>query len=623
MGKVARKPAKTSAEKVKTSVVVEPVSLEETLLDVKVGDLHPGLSQYRKHFDEAKVRALAENMKRLGQLDRLVVRKRKAGGYEIVSGERRWRAAKLVGLPRLRCTLRVLTDEQAYEVAIAGNTQREDPHPLEECDGFVVLHDTYKRTVEQIADKVNRPVVYVYERLALRDLGAAARKAMLDDRIGLGVARLLSRVRPEKVQAEALKAILHHVEPPDRPSISRARDTISREYMLRLAEAPFDVKAAGLVPSAGACTLCPKNSATQGALFGEGLGKDDLCTDSPCWDRKVRADAEDRIERARREGKVVLNAAETKRLFPHGDQLYSQEYVSLDAGADPYAYGDDAKRTWRKVLGKRLEGVQIVVTKNPSGGVVELALKKDLVRVAKASPLATDPGFLRPKEQTQTSPKEKTRREKEKRDEAIGETARRLLLGQVVDAVGRDQLAEEVERLVLDVVLAEAVEHTTLKDVCERRDLTILDDDPEVRSPTREPLIRWRADASRVERRALLVELLCHRRYVINEPIRTEDDSETGWLQHHSVLEAFARALGVNIGAAEREAEREIEEAAPKKKRKGAASDVDGPVHTTKLRGPRKKKVEEAPVEHPTLAEAYGPGPDPLTPPAGDDGEDW
>ena len=637
MGQAARKPAKSSVEKVKTSAPAEAkVSHEETLLDVKVADLRPGLAQYRRHFDETKIRALAESMKRLGQLDRLVVRKRKGGGYEIVSGERRWRAAKLIALPRLRCTLRDLTDEQAYEVAIAGNTQREDPHPLEECDGFVVLHDTYKRTVEQIAAKVNRPVGYVYERLALRDLGEAARKAMLEDRIGLGVARLLSRVRPEKVQAEALKEIVRNVSPPDRPSIGNARAIIERGYMLRLAEAPFDTKSTELVTKAGACTACPKNSATQGALFGEGFGSGALCTDSACWDGKVKADGDVRIRAAKAEGKTILSAAEVKQLFPHGDHIYSRELKLLDDRVDPHAY-DGPKRSWRATLGKRLESVPVSVARLPSGAVVELARVADMTRAAKAAPLATDPAPLRPK--AGPDPKVKASKEKAKRAAALSEALHERVTEIVVATVERGEKTAEVERMVLDVVLAGAPEVRALA-IVKRRDITLVDDESFL-DPARETLIRWSRDATGEQRRGLLVEILCLETHLGPPVVDEEGPGEL--LYGRDGLAGFVRAIGVDVEHCARAVEAELEEAEDQKKhgkRKPAKAEGE-PVHTTKLRGPRKKKGEP-PVVQPTLAEAYGPGDgpsplgdggesddtapgkhDPIAEPAGDDGEDW
>lgn len=630
MGMVARKPAKSAAAK--ASVVVEEKvshAYEERL--IKVEDLHPGLAQYRRHFDEARTRALAENMQRIGQLDPLIVRKRSKGGYEIVSGERRHRAAKIIRLPKLQCRVRDLTDEQAYEVAIAGNTQREDPHPLEESDGFVVLHDKYGRTAEQIAAKVNRDVGYVYDRLALRDLGDAARRAMLDGRFGLGVARTLSRVRPDTLQAEAVKEITRGIEKGEAVTVSHARRIIVDRYMLRLATAPFDPGDAGLT-KAGPCHTCPKNSAVQGKLFGDVAGKGDVCTDRVCWETKVGTDGQQRLARAKSEGKAVMPTPEVAKVFPYGEFPCTREWIDLDKEAAPHT---GSTKTWRSVLGKtRLGEVSVTVARVPSGKVLELVRRSEIERVMRRAPLATDPKLFADGLSQAEAARVKADKAKAKRQALLAETSERKIrdatIAAVEVAIARGDFLM-IFRKLAEIAVSSAQGHYDgrLDTICERRQIAVDHGDKDEMAV--DVLLATASEYSTERLVGLIAEVL-----TLGAHFRTDP------------LEDLAQHLLVDVEDCRREAELEIEEPKGKRKpepktmaeaEKAAHLELPGPVHTTKLRGSRKKKAEP-PVVHPTLAEAYGNRPsslgdggeaddtapgkhDPIAEPAGDDGEDW
>lgn len=156
----------------------------------------------RKRFDAARLEELTANVKEKGILTPLLVRKN-GKCYEVIAGARRLRAALGAGLAEVPAIVRELDDREALELLVIDNLQREDVHPLEEAEGYLLLHEKHKCTVEQLAAKVGKSVAYVYARMKLCELTKEAKKAFLEDRITAGHAVLLARLKPED-QARAL-----------------------------------------------------------------------------------------------------------------------------------------------------------------------------------------------------------------------------------------------------------------------------------------------------------------------------------------------------------------------------------------------------------------------------------
>lgn len=160
----------------------------------------------RRHFDKEKLAELAASVKSQGVLEPLLVRAAEQGGvpgYEIIAGARRFRAAKEAGLEEVPVRVVQLDDLQALEVMVVENGQREDVHPLEEAQGFHLLHTRGKFDVARIAEKIGRTPQYVYDRLKLLNLTKEAQKLFLADRFTAGHAVILARLSPED-QARAI-----------------------------------------------------------------------------------------------------------------------------------------------------------------------------------------------------------------------------------------------------------------------------------------------------------------------------------------------------------------------------------------------------------------------------------
>lgn len=164
--------------------------------------LRPSPNNPRKHFAEESLKELAESIRVHGVLQPLLVRL-KGDAYEIVAGERRYRAAKLAGLASVPVTVREIDDRTAAELAVLENVQRSDLTPLEEADGYELLHRRHRYTVEEIAAKIGKSPAYVYARLKLNALTKEARAALEANRITAEHAILLARLKPSD-QARAL-----------------------------------------------------------------------------------------------------------------------------------------------------------------------------------------------------------------------------------------------------------------------------------------------------------------------------------------------------------------------------------------------------------------------------------
>jgi ParB family chromosome partitioning protein len=138
----------------------------------RIEELHPGTSQPRHVFDDAKLEELAQSIRELGVLEPILVRKRKDGGFHIVAGERRWRAAQRAGLQELPVAVRELNDAQAFEAALVENIQRADLNPIETARAFQRLIDDHAHNQETVAQRVGKDRSTVANALRLLKLPA-------------------------------------------------------------------------------------------------------------------------------------------------------------------------------------------------------------------------------------------------------------------------------------------------------------------------------------------------------------------------------------------------------------------------------------------------------------------
>jgi ParB family chromosome partitioning protein len=163
----------------------------EGLRNVAIEEVHPSPSQPRKTFDDVSLGELAESIRTQGIIQPLVVRLRDGGGYELVAGERRWRAAQRAGLHAVPVVVREIAEARAFEMALVENLQREDLNPIEEAEGYQRLVTEFGYTQESLAARVGKDRSTVANALRLLRLPAAVRALVIGARLGMGHARAL------------------------------------------------------------------------------------------------------------------------------------------------------------------------------------------------------------------------------------------------------------------------------------------------------------------------------------------------------------------------------------------------------------------------------------------------
>lgn len=382
---------------------------------------NPHNTERAKRYDQGALQELADSIKANGLAQPILVTPYKersavlnraaaevSAEYVIVAGERRWHAHKIAGLESIDCLVRDLSDKQIIELQLVENLQREGLHPLQEADGYDELLHRHGLTIDGLANRIGKSRAYIFARLKLRDLVADVRTEFYAGKFGSETALLIARIPVKDLQKRACKEIISgRYGSSDVMTFREAQDHLQRNYMLRLAEAPFDPKDAKLAPSAGACTDCTKRTGNQPELFPDIKGAD-ICTDPTCFASKKKEATEQRLANARVSGQKIITGAEAKKAKP-------TQYTSVQGGyveADRVSH-DFGSKTPKQLLGKDLPPPALL--KDPhSGEVIEVVEEKALKAALKAK------GLLQRERPTSTMPShERARVQKAKNQSAI------------------------------------------------------------------------------------------------------------------------------------------------------------------------------------------------------------
>ncbi len=183
---------------------IEPSSSASTL---PISQVESCSSQPRRYFDEEKLEELADSIRQHGIIQPLTVRKLTSGYYQIIAGERRWRAARLAGLAEVPVVVIEADDRKAMELAMIENLQREDLNPMEEAEGYKSLVEQYGMTQEQAAQRVGKSRSAVANAMRLLSLPPAVRILVEEGKLSAGHARALLPLSPA-LQEEAVKTII-------------------------------------------------------------------------------------------------------------------------------------------------------------------------------------------------------------------------------------------------------------------------------------------------------------------------------------------------------------------------------------------------------------------------------
>ena len=180
---------------------------ENSVVYIDINDIKPNADQPRKNFNEEKIRELSASIIEHGIIQPLVLR-RKNGAYEIVAGERRWRAARQAGLKEVPCIVRNFSDEENMLVAIIENMQREDLSPIEEAEGLNQMIKIYGLTQDEVSKSISKSRPYISNALRLLKLPEEIKQLVTEGKISAGHARALITIDNKKTQAEICAKII-------------------------------------------------------------------------------------------------------------------------------------------------------------------------------------------------------------------------------------------------------------------------------------------------------------------------------------------------------------------------------------------------------------------------------
>src|SRR6202171_2758916 len=192
------------------------------LREVPVGDIRPNPWQPRTHFDEQDLEELAQSIREHGVLQPVLVSQQPDGSFQLITGERRWRAVQLAGMPTVPAMVKEATPQASLEMALVENIQRRDLNPLEEAHAYRQLLDEHGLTQERLAQRIGRSRVAVTNTLRLLHLPEAVLQALADGSISEGPAPAILMAEGEEQRLRLLRRVVEqHLSVRDTEALAR------------------------------------------------------------------------------------------------------------------------------------------------------------------------------------------------------------------------------------------------------------------------------------------------------------------------------------------------------------------------------------------------------------------
>lgn len=215
--------------------VVEKIIEKPTEIKVKTNKVEPNREQPRKKFDEDALQELADSIKQFGILQPLIVQEKK-DYYEIIAGERRWRAAKMAGLKEVPVIIRKMTDQEAVEISLIENIQRENLNPIEEAIAYKRLLTEFQLKQEEVAERVAKSRTAVTNSMRLLKLDERVQQMVIDELLTTGHARALLAIEDPELQFETANRIFN--EKMSVREVEKLVKNIGKEKPVKKAENP-------------------------------------------------------------------------------------------------------------------------------------------------------------------------------------------------------------------------------------------------------------------------------------------------------------------------------------------------------------------------------------------------
>ena len=189
-------------EKVVEKIVEKPVEMK-----MKITEVEPNREQPRKNFDKDALEELAESIKIHGLIQPIIVQK-KEDYYEIIAGERRWRAAKIAGLKELPVVIKEYTPQEVMEIALIENIQRKDLNPIEEAIAYKSLINEYNLKQDELAKKMSKSRAAIANSMRLLKLAEDVQEMIINQELSMGHARALLAIEHEELQIDTAKTVI-------------------------------------------------------------------------------------------------------------------------------------------------------------------------------------------------------------------------------------------------------------------------------------------------------------------------------------------------------------------------------------------------------------------------------
>jgi len=198
--------AKVKKEAVETKAIDDAVEKNQQETLVKITAVEPNRKQPRKNFDEDSLQELSDSIKQVGLIQPILVQDRK-DHYEIIAGERRWRAAKMAGLKEVPVIIRDYTEQEIMEISLIENIQREDLNPIEEAQAYKRLLTEFNLKQDEVAERVSKSRTAVTNSMRLLKLTDKVQQMVIDEMISTGHARAILGIEDPEEQYEVAQRI--------------------------------------------------------------------------------------------------------------------------------------------------------------------------------------------------------------------------------------------------------------------------------------------------------------------------------------------------------------------------------------------------------------------------------
>lgn len=279
--------------------------MSDQVTTVAIDNIMLSKTNPRSKLSQGNINELKESIREHGVIKHLLLRPLVGDKYELVDGERRYRVCKDLGLSEVPAIIRSLTDIEVLEIQLIDSLHKKDIHPLDECYGFQQLIDIKNYSVQQIAEKVSKPVSYVSQRLSFQQLINPVRKAFEENKILVGHVILLARMQ-EYDQEELFKWL--YVYGDQYHTVNQLKEQIQNKFMTNLNNAGFNKNDETLISTAGSCKDCPKRTGYNEELFND-ISSKDICTDSKCFEKKLQAHIAREVKKAEVEGEKIVKVS--------------------------------------------------------------------------------------------------------------------------------------------------------------------------------------------------------------------------------------------------------------------------------------------------------------------------